>query len=322
MKVTVIIPTYNYAAFILQAIESICSQDYSQNNIELIVVDDGSTDNTKLVLQSLINDQTIQYLYQPNAGKAAATAKGIALATGDIIFNLDADDHFLPRKISKTVSIFEQYSEVVHVSSPATIVYENESNEPVNEPVPGPITGKPLNGPSLLRYFFEHKMLYGGGSTFAARTSVLKQMCWDAGVDMYTDEWLLIETLLHGDSYFLPEPLSVWRVHGNNYSTKTTNDKLRNKHIRLEQSSVTILRLLESNKYPNWLVKLYQLKHEVRRVVWAEQRQEKKLRDIIHFFRKGILSGNSSDVLKQYHAFNRLMPMWVTRWVRAWTGST
>ena len=104
--ISVIIPTYNYAAYIQEAINSITEQDYPKDKIEIIVVDDGSTDNTKEVLQYLIQNNTINYYYQQNKGKASATFKAIQLSSGKYIFNLDADDYFLPGKLQKAVTIF------------------------------------------------------------------------------------------------------------------------------------------------------------------------------------------------------------------------
>jgi hypothetical protein len=124
---------------------------------------------------------------------------------------------------------------------------------------------------------------------------------------MYTDEWLLIEMLQKGDSYIFPEPLSVWRVHGKNYSGAAGEAALTAKHQRMAKSSRAILDLLENYNYPPWLVKGYRLKHEVRKMVWLEEADAKKLKDVILFIRKGIFSGNSIKTLRNYKAFNRLV---------------
>src|SRR6476646_875006 len=106
--VSIIIPTYNYGHYITEAISSIRDQNYPTSNIEIIVVDDGSTDNTREVLRKYIERGIIHYYYQPNKGKANATNYAIQKASGKYIFNLDADDYYFPDKISSTVRIYEE----------------------------------------------------------------------------------------------------------------------------------------------------------------------------------------------------------------------
>lgn len=88
MKVSVIIPTYNCERFVRQAVESALAQTYG--NLEVIVVDDGSTDQTSNVLRPL--QDRIQYVVQQNRERAAARNHGLRVATGDIVAFLDADD--------------------------------------------------------------------------------------------------------------------------------------------------------------------------------------------------------------------------------------
>ena len=100
--ISIVIPTYNSAKFITEALESVFAQTYS--NYEVIVVDDGSTDDTQQVLESYQNK--ISYTYQENQGVAAARNKAIAIATGELIAFLDADDLFLPDKLQHQVNLF------------------------------------------------------------------------------------------------------------------------------------------------------------------------------------------------------------------------
>ncbi len=95
MKVSVIIPTYNRADYIVRAINSVLAQTY--RNYEIIVVDDGSTDETRALLEPYAN--YVNYVYQDNAGPAAARNKGISLAKGEWLAFLDSDDTWLPNKL-------------------------------------------------------------------------------------------------------------------------------------------------------------------------------------------------------------------------------
>lgn len=99
--VTVIIPTYNRAKRIKDSVESVLNQTYS--NIELIVVDDGSTDDTKAVLAH-INDHRLKVIYQKNAGACAARNNGIIHAHGTYIAFNDSDDTWRKDKLQKQVT--------------------------------------------------------------------------------------------------------------------------------------------------------------------------------------------------------------------------
>ncbi len=284
MKVSIIIPTFNYAYCILTAIRSLLQQEYPENLVEIIVIDDGSTDDTKRVLERHIQSGTIQYFYQQNAGKAAATRMGILKATGGIICNLDADDTFLTGKLKTIVQLFEDYPNLSHFGSPALIQWPGKERPDETEPIPAKITGRLIPGFELLKYFINHKMLFGGGSTFCVRAGIIKGIEIPPSVDMYIDEWLVIQALLSGDSYLFAEPLSTWQVHGANYSVRMqSHQDLAAKHQRLEASSRAILSELESRAYPDWLVKSYKMKHEVRKMGWKEKAGCKSLKDRLHF---------------------------------------
>ncbi len=99
--VSVIIPSYNSAKFLLQALDSVFKQTYT--NYEVIVLDDGSTDDTQEALEPY--RQQINYVYQDNQGVAAARNKGVEIAKGELIAFLDADDLFLPDKLQQQVAV-------------------------------------------------------------------------------------------------------------------------------------------------------------------------------------------------------------------------
>jgi len=93
--VSVIIPTYNRAMGCKAAVESVLSQTHG--NVEVIVVDDGSRDNTREVISGM--DDRVKYIYQANAGVSAARNTGLGAATEKYIAFLDSDDSWLPRKV-------------------------------------------------------------------------------------------------------------------------------------------------------------------------------------------------------------------------------
>lgn len=99
LKFSIVVPTYNRAAHIGDALRSLLAQTYA--NFEVLVIDDGSTDDTELVVQKF-TDPRIRYIHQANRERGAARNNGMNNATGDIIGFLDSDDTVLPDHLEKT----------------------------------------------------------------------------------------------------------------------------------------------------------------------------------------------------------------------------
>jgi glycosyltransferase involved in cell wall biosynthesis len=106
--VSVIIPTYNRLPILLDAVNSVLSQQFT--DLELIIVDDGSTDGTRQVIQA-IQDPRIRYLYKENGGVASARNLGLDSASGKYLFNLDSDDYWLPEFLVIMVPVMEAHLE-------------------------------------------------------------------------------------------------------------------------------------------------------------------------------------------------------------------
>lgn len=107
--VSVVIPTYNRARLLPAAIESVLGQEYP--NTEIIIVDDGSTDDTQEVLGRFSN--RINVLKQKNKGAAAARNHGIRVSRGDIVTFLDSDDLWLPTKLELQVALLEKIGHAI-----------------------------------------------------------------------------------------------------------------------------------------------------------------------------------------------------------------
>ena len=115
VSASIIIPAYNAGKFIAETIHSVINQTY--NNWELIIIDDGATDNTKNVVALFLSDNRIKYFYQKNAGVSAARNKGLEMVTGDYIAFLDADDVWEPENIEKKIKMLVDFPDVDWVYS-------------------------------------------------------------------------------------------------------------------------------------------------------------------------------------------------------------
>lgn len=124
--VSVIIPTYNSAAFLQETIESVLGQTYS--DFEIIVVDDGSTDETERVMQSF--GTRVSYVKQENKGVSAARNQGIKLARARYVAFLDSDDLWVPQKLAEQVPLLDEDPEIGLVYSDWAVVTEHGVAEP------------------------------------------------------------------------------------------------------------------------------------------------------------------------------------------------
>jgi glycosyltransferase involved in cell wall biosynthesis len=114
-KISIIIPTYNSSAYVEDAINCVLNQSYK--NIEIIVIDDGSTDNTEEILQKYSDDKKILYIKKKNGGPASARNIGLKIASGEYIALLDADDIWDKDKLTKQISFLENGNfDLVHTN--------------------------------------------------------------------------------------------------------------------------------------------------------------------------------------------------------------
>jgi glycosyltransferase involved in cell wall biosynthesis len=128
---SVVIATYNYGRFLGRAIRSVLEQ---RAELELIVVDDGSTDDTEKVICDYASDSRLRPFRTENGGQARAKNHGVAEARGEFVAFLDADDYWLPEKLSRQLSLFRKRQETGVVYSFAGLVDPNGRHLPFEMP--------------------------------------------------------------------------------------------------------------------------------------------------------------------------------------------
>lgn len=125
-KVSIIIPAYNASEYIKNCLDSCIKQDH--DNVEIIVIDDGSTDNTRDIVKSY-SDRRIKYLYKENGGSASARNLGIRNSSGDYIIFLDSDDLILPNRITAHIKSLQNKDKIITYSDFRYIKNHNNNNE-------------------------------------------------------------------------------------------------------------------------------------------------------------------------------------------------
>jgi len=160
--ISIIIPTYNRAKFLPRAINSVLRQTY--RDWELIIVDDGSTDNTKEVVQPYLEDKRIQYYYKKNSGAAASRNFGVNKAKFKWITFLDSDDEAKHNWLSSYIKIINNGNDIVLCSSGAEIIDE---------------TGKIIDvkKPSTFKFIIdENKYKITNGGTFILKKEIFNNI--------------------------------------------------------------------------------------------------------------------------------------------------
>ncbi|MBE9125525.1 MULTISPECIES: glycosyltransferase family A protein [unclassified Coleofasciculus] len=146
LLVSVIIPFYNSDRYLAQAIESVVAQTYQP--VEIIVIDDGSTDNSADVAKRF--GEAVHYCYQTNSGTAAARNHGIELAQGNFLAFLDADDLWMPDKLERQMAAFASHPELDIVSGQVQQFHSPELDESIKAKIYCPPDLMPGHIPSAI----------------------------------------------------------------------------------------------------------------------------------------------------------------------------
>lgn len=214
-RVSVVINNYNYGRFLASAIDSVLAQSYS--NVELVVVDDGSTDDSAAVLARYDGQCTV--VHQDRGGQGAAYNAGFVASTGDIVLFLDADDELAADAVAAVVDAWTP--PVAKVQFAMDIV--DGDGRPTGQRMPNlPFaTGSVM---PLLRWYGYYPAPPGSGNAYAR--PVLEKLLpmdaarWRKGADGYT----IALAALYGDVVSLDRSLGRYRVHGDNQSEAGTID--------------------------------------------------------------------------------------------------
>jgi glycosyltransferase involved in cell wall biosynthesis len=218
-RISVVIPCFNHARFVTEAIRSVAEQTWS--DVELIVVDDGSTDGSSSAIEAALKDATslarAVLLEQPNRGTHAALALGIANATGEIVTILNSDDRFHPHRLARIMAEAPERGDFLAFSMVRLIDAAGSPMPPESETARGyrhalyEASRCPTIGFALLRNNFA---VTTGNFVF---TRTLYDKVGGFGPYKLAHDWdFLLQSLVHVEPIFVPEPLLDYRTHGAN----------------------------------------------------------------------------------------------------------
>ncbi len=215
--VSFITATYNTASYLRETIDSILAQTYP--NIEYIVLDDGSTDNTVEILKSY--GSRIRWDSHPNMGETRSVNKGLGLAKGDYIIVVSADDPVKPNLAEVGVEWMEKHPE-------ALIGYPDW--ETIDS------AGNVLKTHKLLDYDYDimtrmHYCLPNAG-TIIRRHAVELETGRDSTFRYVGDYEFFLRIGLHGPFVHIPQTLATWRTHSGSTSVNSKNEAMAQENVR------------------------------------------------------------------------------------------
>ena len=208
IEVSVVIPVYNTGVILQETIDSVLNQTF--DNLELIIIDDGSSDEKTAEILARQNNKKIRIIRQKNSGVAAARNRGVELARGNFIAFLDHDDLFLPEKLAVSLEIFKIHPDAALVYSD-TIPFGNYHNRVIAK--------SQIQGRILPVMIADNPIL--SMSCSVIRKAFLEQHNIKFNSDCVPcDDWdFHLQCALYGKIYCSDKPLVKYRYHENNLSS-------------------------------------------------------------------------------------------------------
>lgn len=216
-----IIPTFNQSSFITEAVENVLQQ--SLTDFEVLVIDDGSTDNTRSVITE-INDKRVKYFYKENAGVASARNRGIDTAEGEYIAFLDSDDLWPKEYLAVMTSTLDStphygtaYCSPTNVSTDGTIVKAYRS--------------KYCKSGWIGQFYFKRGFVACQG--LVIRAQFLSGFYFDENLDTYEDMDFILRLSLRTRFLYVPNTHVVHRIQKNSLTRCDGIRRIHHNQVRL-----------------------------------------------------------------------------------------
>lgn len=209
--VSIIIPCYNAEKYIIETIRSLINQTYS--NWELIIVNDGSTDNSLAIIKEFAEkDKRISFIDKSNSGVSDSRNKGLEKSKGDFIAFLDADDIWKPEYLEKQITNLQQANQ--HTISYTACQLINQNGEKLNYQIRGE------NNPQLDDFLIQKANYNTNPSGIVYKKECFEKVKgFDVNLSNNADQDILIQMLAKGNSIgYIDELLWDYRMHDNNMS--------------------------------------------------------------------------------------------------------
>lgn len=213
--ISVILPVYNGAKFLVEAINSILEQTFT--DFEFIIINDGSTDDSENIILSY-NDSRINYIKKNNTGISDTLVQGIQISKGKYIARMDADDIAFPTRFLKQVTFLEKNKEYILVAS--AVHYIDDGGKFVGRSIP-------YMSDSLIKYNLRFGSVIAHPSVMFLKEAYLKTHGYNKEIKgMFEDYLLWLEMSKYGKFYNFHSPLIAYRINNSSWYFKINQDEL------------------------------------------------------------------------------------------------
>ncbi|MEI8377050.1 MAG: glycosyltransferase [bacterium] len=233
-KVSVITASYNYADLISQTIESVINQTYT--NWELIVIDDGSTDNSREIIQKYCDKnnkiQMITHKDCVNKGLCETVKLGCKIAQGEYIAFLESDDIWDEKYLEKKIEVIEKYPDIPFIFSNVELFGDKETQKRLDEYLKfQKLFLKNQTYPTNLFNYFLFINLIPTFSCVMVKKNLLSNLDFNAPFPPHLDWFLWMQIAYDNELYYLDLPLTKWRIHQKSFIGRTQKIKKNNNKI-------------------------------------------------------------------------------------------
>jgi glycosyltransferase involved in cell wall biosynthesis len=255
--VSILINNYNYGHFLQAAIASALEQSYQP--IEVIVVDDGSTDNSQEIIASF--GDRIKAILKENGGQASAFNQGFASSQGDIICFLDSDDLFQPEKVAAIVHDFQQDQEIGwhfhHLELFGEAIATNSAVTDINDPnLSGIYNLMPYMRKGKLANCLPFDLSIATSAMSFQRSLLEKILPMNQNIRITSDDYIKYAALGISKGFISLQPLAKQRIHGNNAYTGNTKVGILKGLIQILTAANLKEKFPELSKFANNLAAL------------------------------------------------------------------
>lgn len=266
--VSVIIPTYNRAHLIGRAIESVLGQDYPE--LEVIVVDDGSTDRTEAVVSQF---EQVQFLKQKNGGPSSARNRGICFSAGEIVMFLDSDDCWMRGKVRRQVGLLKAAGPGVPCCVTNAVLREANGHDRMSFDVaelhPRLPQGLWKNPAEILATRF---LLFNQVAAIR-RDPLLRTGGFEESLRLLEDWDLALRLAFEGPWVYTTEPMALWNPDSN----ESLVTMARRNRVALKESALHVQQRALQRAISPWEPG-DRVRHELRRKIASTGRELKALR--------------------------------------------